>query len=229
MGNTGSSTASFLTYKTSTAGDYVVGVYRPGSSPVPPAAGDSYTLHITKSLSILPSITLAISPASVLEDGTPNLIYTFTRTDSTTNSLTVNYGITGTAEATDYTGATPGTGKTITFLAGSDTATLTIDPTADALVEPDETVILTLATGTDYTIGTTNAVTGTIINDDAAPVFAISSASATEGGVITFTITRTGDAQATQSVTVATSIGVTNTASIPDFIANTGTLSFAQG
>ncbi|TRU70255.1 MAG: hypothetical protein EWV46_14610, partial [Microcystis viridis Mv_BB_P_19951000_S69D] len=41
-----------------------------------------------------------------------------------------------------------------------------MDPTADTTVEPDETVILTLATGTGYTIGTTTAVTGTITNDD---------------------------------------------------------------
>jgi hypothetical protein len=46
------------------------------------------------------------------------------------------------------------------------TATVTVDPTADTTVESDETVILTLASGTGYTVGTTNAVTGTITNDD---------------------------------------------------------------
>ena len=112
------------------------------------------------------TISLTVSPGSVAENGTTNLIYTFTRTGSTTNALTVNYGITGTADATDYTGATPGTAKTITFAAGSNTATLTIDPTADTTVESDETVSLTLASGTDYTIGTTEAVIGTIANDD---------------------------------------------------------------
>ncbi|MFM6340995.1 MAG: Calx-beta domain-containing protein, partial [Dolichospermum sp.] len=109
----------------------------------------------------LPTITLAVSPTSVSEDGTTNLIYTFTRTGATTSALTVNYGITGTANTSDYTGATPGTGKTITFAAGASTATLTIDPTADTIVESNETVALTLAAGTGYTIGTTAAVTGT--------------------------------------------------------------------
>ena len=113
-----------------------------------------------------PSITLAVAPASVLEDGTANLVYTFTRTGDTANTLIVNYSIAGTADATDYTGATPGTGKTIAFAAGSATATLTIDPTADTTIEPDETVTLTLATETGYTVGTTTAVTGTILNDD---------------------------------------------------------------
>ncbi|MFN6159355.1 MAG: lectin-like protein, partial [Dolichospermum sp.] len=72
----------------------------------------------------------------------------------------------------DYTGATPGTGKTITFAAGSSTAILIIDPTADSTVESDETVALTLASGTGYTVGTTTAVTGTILNDDSTnPIF----------------------------------------------------------
>jgi beta propeller repeat protein len=112
-----------------------------------------------------PTITLAVSPSSVLEDGTTNLIYTFTRTGLTTSALTVNYGITGTADGSDYTGATPGTGI-ITFAAGASTATLTIDPTVDTTVESDETVAVTLATGAGYTVGTTTAVTGTITNDD---------------------------------------------------------------
>ena len=115
-----------------------------------------------------PSITLAVSPSSVLENGPNNLIYTFTRTGVTTNALTVNYGVAGTANSSDYTGATPGTGKTITFAVGASTATLTIDPTGDSTPESNETVALTLATGTGYTIGTTTAVTGTITNDDTA-------------------------------------------------------------
>ncbi|MGA1476242.1 MAG: hypothetical protein ACO4AI_14015, partial [Prochlorothrix sp.] len=90
----------------------------------------------------------------------------FTRSGATTSALSVNYSIGGTADSTDYSGATPGTGKTITFAAGSSIATLTIDPTADPTVEPDETVALTLASGTGYTVGTTTAVTGTILDDD---------------------------------------------------------------
>jgi Ca2+-binding RTX toxin-like protein len=119
-------------------------------------------------LSPTPTITLAVAPATVTEDGTSNLIYTFTRTGVTSNALTVNYTVGGTARlGTDYTGiATAGTTKTVTFAAGSSTATVTVDPTADTTVESDETVALTLASGNGYTIATTNAVTGTITNDD---------------------------------------------------------------
>jgi Ca2+-binding RTX toxin-like protein len=179
-----------------------------------------------------PSITLAVAPTSVLEDGTTNLVYTFTRTGPTTNALTVNYGITGTADAIDYTGATPGTGKTITFAAGSSTATLTIDPTADTLFENNETVALTLATGTGYTIGTTAAVTGTITNDDLPSItLAVAPTSVTEDGTsnLVYTFTRTGPT--TSALTVNYSIA--GTADATDYTGATPgtgkTLTFAAG
>ncbi|MFM6673031.1 MAG: Calx-beta domain-containing protein, partial [Dolichospermum sp.] len=162
-----------------------------------------------------PSITLAVSPTSITEDGTPNLIYTFTRTGVTTNALTVNYTVGGTATiSTDYTGiATAGTTKTVTFAAGSSTATVTVNPTADTTVESDETVILTLASGTGYTIGTTNAVTGTITNDDTLPsiTLAVSPTSVTEDGTpnLIYTFTRTG--VTTNALTVNYTVGGTAT------------------
>ena len=113
-----------------------------------------------------PTVTLAVSPAQVTEDGTSNLGYTFFRTGAITSALTVNYSIAGTADSSDYTGATPGTSKTITFAAGSATTALTIDPKADTIIERDETVGLMLATGADYTVGTATPVIGTITNDD---------------------------------------------------------------
>jgi hypothetical protein len=71
--------------------------------------------------------------------------------------------------ATQGTDSTVGGGATgtVTFTAGSETATVTVDPTADTSVEPDETGAFTLTAGTGYTIGTTAAVVGTIANDDA--------------------------------------------------------------
>jgi hypothetical protein len=56
--------------------------------------------------------------------------------------------------------------KTITFAAGAATASVSVDPTVDTGVEPNETVALSLAAGMGYTIGTTSPVVGTIANDD---------------------------------------------------------------
>jgi Tfp pilus assembly protein PilE len=154
------------------------------------------------------TVTLAVSPSSVTEDGTTNLIYTFTRSGVTTNPLTVNYTIGGTAtNGTDYTSIP----TSVTFAANSATATVTVDPTADTTVEPDETVILTLATGTGYTVGTTTAATGTINNDDTSVTLAVSPSSVTEDGTanLVYTFTRTG--VTTNALTVNYTLGGTAT------------------
>ncbi|MDB9466963.1 Calx-beta domain-containing protein, partial [Dolichospermum circinale] len=206
------------------------------------ATGTGYTVGTTTAVTgtitnddvALPTVTLAVSPSSVLEDGTANLVYTFTRTTPTTNPLTVNYNIAGTASSNDYTGATPGTGKTITFAAGSSTATLTIDPTADTTVENNETVALTLVAGTGYTVGTNTAVTGTITNDDVAPSVTINlSADQTivEGTTspqnVQYTVTLSAASTQTITVQYATSNGTAIAGS--DYTTITGTLTFNPG
>jgi ELWxxDGT repeat protein len=113
-------------------------------------------------------ITMALSPATVREDGPTNLLYTFSRTGSTSASLTVNYTVGGSATlGDDYRGisATPST-KSITFPAGSAIATVSVAPSADRNQEGNETVALRLVAGSGYTLGTASAVTGTILNDD---------------------------------------------------------------
>jgi serralysin len=111
-------------------------------------------------------VTLSVSPASVSEDAAANLVYTFTRNGNTTGALTVNFSVAGTATFnTDYTqsGAATFTAAsgTVTFAAGNSTASVTIDPSADATVEPDETVIITVTSGTGYNVATPAAATGT--------------------------------------------------------------------
>ncbi|WP_392535780.1 calcium-binding protein [Nostoc sp. C117] len=166
----GSSRNSQVT-RTLQAGNYYVGISQDSNN-----INSNYSLQLVNITNPNPNITLTVgSPPSVAEDGTTNLVYTFTRTGSTTNALTVNYNVGGTATLnTDYsqTGAATFTATTgtITFAAGSSTKTLTIDPTADTTVESDETVAITLTASTRYTIGTTTALTGTITNDDVSSV-----------------------------------------------------------
>ena len=203
------------------------------SNPINATIADNQGITtITNDDVALPTITLAVSPSSVTEDSTTNLVYTFTRTGSTTSVLTVNYGITGTANTSDYTGATPGTGKTITFAANSATATLTIDPTADTIVESNETVALTLATGTGYTIGTTTAVIGTITNDDLLPNLNLSAnKTIVEGNTnpqnVTYTVTLSSTSTQTITVQYATANGTAIAGS--DYTSTSGTLTFNPG
>jgi hypothetical protein len=127
------------------------------------------------SLTVNGLVTVAVAPASVTEDGATNLVYTFSRAGSATSALYgVNFTVTGTASfSTDYTqtGAASfsSSAGTVNFAAGSSTAVVTVNPSTDSTSEPDETVILTLSSGTGYIVGTPSAATGTITDDDAAP------------------------------------------------------------
>ncbi|NCS59621.1 MAG: hemolysin, partial [Microcystis aeruginosa G11-04] len=179
-------------------------------------AGTDYTIGTTTAVTGTitnddTSVTLAVSPASVTEDGTTNLVYTFTRSGVTSNALTVNYTLGGTATLnTDYTRS--GTNNTVTFAANATTATVTVDPTADTTVENNETVALTLATGTGYTVGTTTAVTGTITNDDLPSItLAVSPTSVTEDGTANLVYTFTRSGVTTNPLTVNYTIGGTAT------------------
>ena len=159
------------------------------------------------------------------------LTFTVTRTGDAQAAQSVSFatsiGAGDTASAGDFTAAS----GTLTFAQGETSKTFTVQTTQDTLLEADETLTVSL---TNATAGATVSVAagsakGTIVNDEAAPVFSVANASITEGGVLTFTVTRTGDAQAAQSVSFATSIGAGDTASAGDFTGASGTLTFTQG
>lgn len=147
---------------------------------------ENYTLTVSPP----PSVSIAVSPASVSEDGATNLTYTVTRSLNLTSPTTVNITTTGTATSgTDYTGGV----ATVVIPAGATTATITINPNVDGTVEPDETVTLTVAAGTGYTVGAPAGATGTILNDDVPSVtVSVSPAAVAEDGapnlIYTFTL-----------------------------------------
>ena len=157
------------------------------------AAGTGYTVGVPASATgnilndDVPSATISVSPANVAEDGAPNLVYTVTLNQASFSALSINYAISGTAtNGTDYaTIASP-----LVIPAGSTTGTITVNPTADATIEANETVALTLSAGAGYTVGAPNSATGTILNDD-LPNLAINDVTATEGnaGTTNFTFT----------------------------------------
>jgi len=95
---------------------------------------------------------------------------------------------------------------------------VTIDPTTDAVYESNETVILTVTSGTGYNPGIPASATGTINNNDPAPTLSIGDKIAfegTTGGPTTnfvFTVTRTGNTQVAATVNFATADGTTNPA-----------------
>jgi hypothetical protein len=118
-------------------------------------------------------VSVSLSYGSLSEDvlDNYNFVYTFSRSGLTTNALTVNFKVSGTAIFnTDYvqTGATSFTATqgTINFAQGSSTVTLTLNPIDDGIDESDETIDLQLIAGANYGINTGTVPTATIVNDD---------------------------------------------------------------
>ena len=117
----------------------------------------------------LPTVTVAATGPVAGEHGQGNGTFTFSRTGSTAGTLTVGYNIGGTAEpGQDYT---PLAGAVV-FSAGSATATVTVTPLDDGLVEPDETVVVTLTqfNGGGYAVGSPSTATVTITDAASGPV-----------------------------------------------------------
>jgi probable HAF family extracellular repeat protein len=178
------------------------------------------------------NVSVAVSPASVSEDGATNLVYTFTRTGVTTGTLAVNFSVGGTATfSTDYaqTGATsftPPTGS-VSFASGETVKQITVNPTTDSAVEPDETVVLTVTSSTGYNVGSPSVATGTITNDDTNVSVAVSPASVAEDGStdLVYTFTRTGVTSGPLTVNFSVG-GGSNPATFSSDYAQTGATSF---
>jgi hypothetical protein len=174
--------------------------------------------------------TLAITGVSQAEgnSGTTNFVFGVTLTGSTSQAVTVNYtSADGTAAAgSDYI-ATSGT---LTFAPGESSKTITVSVTGDATTEADETFTVALSASTNAAI-TTGTATGTILNDEGVPTLAIAGVSQAEGnsGTSNFvlSVTLTGSTSQVVTVNYATADGTAAAGS--DYIATSGTLTFAPG
>ncbi|GEM_PF-3312498 len=113
-------------------------------------------------LTELPVVTVSATDSTAQEPSDPGL-FTFTRSGPTDSELTVGIKMEGTASpGADYAAL----GSSVTFPAGSPTATRTVTVTDDTVIEDVETVIVTIETGTGYTVGSTASATVEIKDND---------------------------------------------------------------
>lgn len=123
-------------------------------------AGASYVLFGRASLT---AVSLAAISPTISEASNSNDIFTFTRAGDTSTALTVAYTLTGTGTAGDDYVALSGT---LDIPAGQTSATLTLTPKNDNLVEGDESVIVSLSASAAYTIDSSASTATVTINDD---------------------------------------------------------------
>jgi hypothetical protein len=141
-----------------------------------------------------PGVSVELFDAYAHENGPDTATFSIYRSGDSSQALTVQYTLTGTAiNGTDYVTNL----LSATIPAGATNVEVVLTPIDDSEAEPAETVILTLVAGAAYDLK--SPVSGTAyISDNEIPAVTITSARATvEEGMLSygplFTITRVGE------------------------------------
>ena len=199
-----------------TASGFTINGLAAGHDPLPPP---------------LPSLSVTDATVSEGNSGTHDLAFTVALSAAATGPVTVAYATAnGTATAGSDYGALSGT---LTFAAGETSKVVHVQVMGDSTVEADETLTLSLSSASGATIAHGTA-TGTILNDDAAPLpmLSIADASFAEGsaaapGQGSFTVTLSAASTTPVTVHYATADGTATAGS--DYVAQAGSLTFAAG
>ena len=143
--------------------------------------------------------------------------------------ITINYTVTGTATAGPNADFTIVNSGTVEAKAGAKTVRIPIKIRNDNDQEGDETVIITLNTGTGYRLGTQSTHTLTIKDDDAPTVSFDRRSDGQPENVGTYNVLINLDRPASAGLTISYTVAGSATAG-PDFsIASSGTVTVTQG
>ena len=133
------------------------------AKPVQDAAGNPAAAfadaEVTNAAAALPVVSIAASATPVTE-GTA-AAFVLTRTGATDAALTVAVSV---SESEAAVGGTPPT--SVTFAAGSASATLSVATEDDEVAEDASTVTVTVSSGSDYTVDGTSGSAEAVVNDD---------------------------------------------------------------
>ncbi|MBH9552003.1 hypothetical protein I7X43_03980 [Inhella sp. 4Y17] len=186
-------------------------------------------------------VTIMVASAAQVNEGAAGTSlthrFTLSRTGDLTDPATLPWQVQGTVNPADFgTGGFLTPNGSVTFAAGSATATLEIQSTGDNTAESNETLIVLLDEGDRVTPHPTQGTAQVLLlNDDISNWFTVQAAAAqvAEGSdgapsTLQFTISRTGDASLAATVDWAVA-GSVNAADFQDGVAIAGTLSFAAG
>ena len=208
-----------------------------GGGPTPTLSGSPKTTTITDDDAAVTNITLSVSPASLGEaDTATDITVTATLAGASTleTDVTITISLAGTAERgawKDYTATVANV--TIPANMPSGTATLSITPINDTVVEGNETIIVEGTTTVGLSV---SPATITLIDNDAVvpePVtVSVKDVSVKEGdsGTTPLTFTVTLDKASDETVTMDWStVDGTAKSEEGDYVAGSGGLTFSPG
>ncbi len=193
-----------------------------------PTGGATLGARSTNTLTILEDESVLQFSAAQFNVGeaTPNATITVKRSGATTGTTTVGYDVSdGSAVAgSDYTAIAPGT---LVFAPKVLTKTFTVPILNDALSEPTESFVVSLASAVGGVFGPQATSAVVVTDDDSVLSFKAATFAAKEGtATVVITVTRTGNKTLPVNVQYATSNG---SADGSDYGATNGTLAFAAG
>lgn len=114
-----------------------------------------------------PEVSVTATDDQASEAGLDTGTFTFTRTGSTDEAMTVNYTVAGTAtSATDYQAIA----TSVVIPVGQSSATVTITPIDDEDIEGQETVQVSLQASLEYNFGSSTSATVNIADDEGVVV-----------------------------------------------------------
>lgn len=189
---------------------------------------DAFLSYIEPGASSLPQVTIAASEPNAA-DGTPVTPgqFVLTRTGDTSQALTVDYTVGGTASTQDYVETF---GGTATFAAGASTCVLSLTPRSTLADGGTHTVTLTLAGNAAYTISGARSATVTI-QDVNEPTLNIAGTTVNEvpGGTVDANFVVSLSAAPSQPVTVSYGTADGTAFAGTNYVATSGTLMFNPG
>ncbi len=162
-----------------------------------------------------PVVSVAMASAGI-EGGSPTLL-TVSLDRTLPRNLPVSYTISGgsAVAGTDYVMPYAGAQGSVTVIAGQSSVSLPVAALNDAIVEGDETFIVTLQPAGTYTVASASAAVAGVIQDDEPTVEVVASvANAAEPAVAgQFTIRNTGAARSTPLIIAYTVSGTATSGS----------------
>ncbi|MEO5802635.1 MAG: Calx-beta domain-containing protein, partial [Verrucomicrobiota bacterium] len=158
---------------------------------------------------VLPVVDIFVTDAVASETGNDVGIFTLNRTGGTGNTLTVRYAVSGTASNGQDFATLSGL---VTFPTNSSTATITVTPIDDFLVEPTETVVVTLLPDPAYILSPFNTSGSIDLFQDDGQGLSVSTTflAVPENGTNAFQVQLTAQPTNTVTVTTTFSSGDTN-------------------
>ena len=202
-----------------------------GSVTVTLNSGSGYSVHNTKGAATVTVMDNDVTEASFAAAASSAAEGSGTRTVRVNLSpvpataLTLNYTVSGTATSgSDYTSI----GTSVSVPSGSSFINISVPILNDSADEVDETLIITLAPGSHYDIGSTNVHTLTITDNDVPAVFFVAAASSIAEGGGTKNITVDIFPAPATGFTLSYAVSGTATSG-SDYTSPSGTVGVAQG